>query len=528
MSCKQLGIHVDKKFVVECVKKVMEFFFCGKAHHGKKFSKNSQNKVIEEKSVDIHSELLNDIETVSDQRLRENAFVVSCDGGLVSDLLNALSESYLTVDSNDLNKCSFSSELGKLFLSDRLYLFMETSNLTTSGKERLVKIVKQVKTLFDNRVRVVLYGEPHFEELSEKRFHNNTTPKSGVSGTKRSRLSTLNLTPDAKSESCLPNNYLFDKLSKVKEELETALEEKNKCNQKIRLQEKEKSLLINEVESLKEEKSSLLTELVTLRRNSVRVTDSDSQNELVKVVHENKIICQKITILEKENSDLSDEVENLKRKNSSVHNELAVQQRKKVLVLDSASQTFQSKISQESKLSQTEEDLFNKRQEQLETEKAALVKVLQLVKEKEKTAVLDQSTQTIKINVNVKDIQTDELLMQMDALNTSSKSNHKGSQTKKVDVFPSGLSVIVKKLEMDMSGSAVAKVFKCIKHFESTIVISKLPMGMFHCKVQVTKGKDLMDHPSMLNFEAESETMAGSKEAAFNLFINRLYIEAEK
>ena len=158
VSCKQLGIQVDKKKVVECVKKVMEFFFCGKAHHGKKFSKNSQNKVIEEKSVDIHSELLNDIETVSDQRLRENAFVVSCDGGLVSDLLNALSESYLTVDSNDLNKCSFSSELGKLFLKYRLHLFMETSNLTGTGKERLVKIVKQVKTLFDNR------GEPIFEK----------------------------------------------------------------------------------------------------------------------------------------------------------------------------------------------------------------------------------------------------------------------------------------------------------------------------------------------------------------------------
>ena len=52
--------------------------------------------------------------------------------------------------------------------------------------------------------------------------------------------------------------------------------------------------------------------------------------------------------------------------------------------------------------------------------------------------------------------------------------------------------------------------------------------GRFSCKVNVTKGKHIMNYVDLLEFEAEGETKEESKEAAFDLFVARIRAEADK
>ena len=102
-----------------------------------------------------------------------------------------------------------------------------------------------------------------------------------------------------------------------------------------------------------------------------------------------------------------------------------------------------------------------------------------------------------------------------------------GCQTKKVALTLSPLSFVLSKLEKDESYSTSAKVYSCIKNFDCSTQNRKGPSGRFHCKVKVTNGKHILEHPELLNFEGEGSTMAEAKEVAFEAFITSMRQEAE-
>ena len=79
-ECKKLGIKTSSQAIAENVQKVMEFFFLGKSHSGKIFSLKSCNKIIPNKVPIQKSQLLEDIEKFSDERVEDGPMVVSCDG----------------------------------------------------------------------------------------------------------------------------------------------------------------------------------------------------------------------------------------------------------------------------------------------------------------------------------------------------------------------------------------------------------------------------------------------------------------
>ena len=161
---------MDKKGAYECVQKVQHFFYIGKSFGGKLFSKPSSNKVVSIKKVK-KSALEEEIEKFTDSRCEEAAATISCDEVFVKELLATISETYLIVDHVDLNSKSFSTELGALFLSESSFcLFVETTNLSKLGSDRMQELVKATKSLFDNRLRVILYGKVGYEGLSERRF----------------------------------------------------------------------------------------------------------------------------------------------------------------------------------------------------------------------------------------------------------------------------------------------------------------------------------------------------------------------
>ena len=60
----------------------------------------------------------------------------------------------LLITARDLNECNFRKQLGKCLLTDNSTIYIEISNLTIRGSERLIAILRDFKALFDNRVCV--------------------------------------------------------------------------------------------------------------------------------------------------------------------------------------------------------------------------------------------------------------------------------------------------------------------------------------------------------------------------------------
>lgn len=172
-DCHCQGIKLEKRGAYGCVTKVQEFFFLRKSFDGVMYPKQSDHKVVVSEKQSIHRKSFSEDEIgkFCDSRCDEGAAVISCDEAFAKEIMTSLSEHYLVVDHVDLNSKSFSRELAKLFLCESSFsLFMETTNLSKAGLGRIQAITQHVKSLFDNRLRLILYGKPSCESLSEKRF----------------------------------------------------------------------------------------------------------------------------------------------------------------------------------------------------------------------------------------------------------------------------------------------------------------------------------------------------------------------
>ena len=62
----------------------------------------------------------------------------------------------LLITARDINECNFRKQLGKCLLTENSTVYIEISNLTIRGSDRLMAILRDFKALFDNRVCVVL------------------------------------------------------------------------------------------------------------------------------------------------------------------------------------------------------------------------------------------------------------------------------------------------------------------------------------------------------------------------------------
>ena len=422
-ECKRLGIS-NKTNVTESIQKVMEFFFHGKSLHGKDFSKKSENKVHDNKGSKKSSDLLDDIENTSDQRVEESPMVVSCDRSLKDELFSAVSEPYLVVTSDDLNSCSFSNELGKLFLHDNCTLFLETSNLTKLGTERLQVILKELKTLFDNRVRVIMFGDPCFETMSEKRFVKCTSG-SAKEAVKRGKTPSPHLTTQDVSSGSANEEVKRRKTSSPHLSNQGLVDVSNEG--------------VEAISKLAEAKSKL----------------AEAKDNLKKAVQEKNDLDQRVIALVKENALLLGRVEEFKERTFLLENDLSKNKNQIVNVVHSETQTSQQKSN----------------------------------------------------SIFLRDI---------------------GSQTKKVQLLPSPLASFVTKFDQDSTSSTKTKVFACIKNFACNIQNTKQASGKFCCKVKITKGQHIMEYSNLLNFEAESLTMEEAKERAFELFVAKVRVEADK
>ena len=65
----------------------------------------------------------------------------------------------LLITARDINDCNFRKQLGKCLLNENSTMYIEVSNLTIRGSDRLMAILRDFQALFDNRVCVVLISK---------------------------------------------------------------------------------------------------------------------------------------------------------------------------------------------------------------------------------------------------------------------------------------------------------------------------------------------------------------------------------
>ena len=191
VECKHQGLKAEKKKVTESISKVQRFFFLGKSFQGKVYSIKSRCKLVKKSSTSrsdgFKHQTQMQVDNFCDERLKEGCALLSCDEQFAGELMSVLQEDHLVLSSEDFNDKAFFKELGTLFLCDKFNLFLETSNLSETGVKRMTAMVKMMSQLFDNRLRVFLFGDIVHSHLCETRFCSNTEYLCGPSP-KRSRV----------------------------------------------------------------------------------------------------------------------------------------------------------------------------------------------------------------------------------------------------------------------------------------------------------------------------------------------------
>ena len=499
-TCKRQGLKIEKKTVSESIVKVQEFFFLGKSFGGKMFDKKSTNKVQRKKKDSGDSELQEQLVRFSDERCEENALVVSCDQPFANELFKSFSEDFLKVDSVDLNTRSFSKELGKLFLCDTFTVFLETSNLRKTGIDRLHAIIDMIKSLFDNRVRVILYGSSMCESRSEKRFENISERSGGDRSV---------------GDSLLPKGLLVSQLEKAKQDnedishkLEKAVQENQDVDHKLEKALQEKQDVYKKLEKAMQDKQDVNHKLEKAMQN-IQDVNQKLQEAIMEREDINKMLEKALTEKNQYYQRLGN-TEQEKRDQYKLLEKALTEKEELDEMLDSALQ---------------EHDTYYQKSECLKAENLQL-------KSLNPCQASSVSGNLIPVRVEV-ETQTPPANFPSSASTKESRRDSQvhidqACQTKTVDVTPSCLSNIISRIEKDQSRLIADKVFRCIRNFSCKVVNIKNSAGRFSCKVNVTKGKNIMNLYDLLEFEAEGETMGEAKEAAFDLFVARIRAEADK
>ena len=215
---------MSKDCVTTSIKQVMDFFFTGKSFKGKLFTKKSTSKVVHVNRQSRESEMLDQVSDFSDQRGEESPMIVSCDDHAKKELCHAMAEPYLIISNTDLNTCNFSKCLGNIMLETRPNLFLETSNLSTVGRGRVEKVITDIRQLFDNRLRVFMFGSSTLEHLSERRFAaHDETELFDQESSQNSQI----IEPQMKGESLLSKDVLLEALKESHANIDK-LKENNK------------------------------------------------------------------------------------------------------------------------------------------------------------------------------------------------------------------------------------------------------------------------------------------------------------
>ena len=292
------------------------------------FKEASKGKEV---SSEIKPFFYTEFENFVESRNSENAVVVQ-----VSNFdMKLCHRADLLLRSRDFNNCDFSLQLANCLTKDSATIYMECKNVNNRGLKRMLAILKDVKALFDNRVRIIIVTESSMKaELSQLSEHDfscsepvNKKPRveendhlEGASEEKKSEENEQYLADQGSLEQTISavSEYkaIIESKSKEVEKLSSEIGDlkqiKNleESTYKDKMLESDKTIekLNSDVQLLRTENDSLVKENNLLEKDKDKVS-KENRILTLEVAEEN----EKINILMIERDNLKSENENLKK-----------------------------------------------------------------------------------------------------------------------------------------------------------------------------------------------------------------------
>ena len=228
----------------------------------------------------------------------------------------------LLISSRDLNECNFRKLLGNCLLSHSSNVYIEVSDLTLRGSERLMALLRDFQSLFDNRIVVVLVSK--LSCVSSKvfsRFTAVTIESDYVETAPKHENKKRKFSPSHERESD-EWKIKFEESEKKRKEMEESVS-------KFRHLESEHNKLENDYESLKndlliskskmEEKDLALSKEAADNRSKLEDERKGKREEAAELQEEHEALLNESDAKYK---NLEEEFNDLKKKLVNVQSEI--------------------------------------------------------------------------------------------------------------------------------------------------------------------------------------------------------------
>ena len=147
-------ISLSKPVVEEALRKVTEFLRIGKTDLVGDFISKSKTIQTQSKYRKEAPMFWNSVMNAASESTTGKCLVMSLSGENSEKIVYYKSD--LLISSEDLNSCYFHKKLGKSLIKETTVIYVEVNNLTIRGSERLLSMLKDIKKLFDSRVKVLI------------------------------------------------------------------------------------------------------------------------------------------------------------------------------------------------------------------------------------------------------------------------------------------------------------------------------------------------------------------------------------
>ena len=500
INCKKNGLHFEKEVISKAVSKVMDFYSIAQCINGEKAAGKSTN-VIQRGTKrlltggGVYAKLWAAVDKYDKDRSSKNTLIASCDELNISHCCKCLDQPLLIIQASDLNSNNFCKQFGKVMLENKSTICVESSGLRKEGSVRLVKLLKMARQLFDNRVRIIIFGEPgvnsDLEELVEKDFMMETFSELPKLSQKKIKLLSEGQTEDKVAMVMTDLERLKEENIKMKKELSckvdqlsnVATELKN-AEEKIKCVTDELTEARNKIKDLKEE-----MEVGVAEKNSLTDSLFDQQS---KVVNSEKRCEECLANLENVTAELNE----LKTSQSiSSKADLAViGQLKNENLLEK-----ENYLKTKTKLTECEE------KNEIEKEKHL-----------EKVGKLELELSEVKKRLDAQMYQCSVATPRSRELATPDQS----TQTKQVVISPTPLTILKNNLEKNRMGAAsvVQQVYQSIKELKCEFKYSSKE-SIVKCNVTILKGRNILSYPILTHFSGEGNSEQESLVDAFANFV---------
>ena len=501
INCKKIGLNFEKEAISKAVSKVMDFYSIAQCIDGEKADGKSTN-VIQRGTKrllpggGVYAKLWAAIDKYDQDRSIKNCLIASCDEVNISHCAKCLDQPILIIPASDLNSKNFCKQFGKVMLEDKSTICIESNGLRKEGSVRLVKLLKSARRLFDDRVRIIIFGETgvnsDLEELFEKDFMMEMFSELPKLSQKKMKLFSEGHEEEKAAMLIKDLDRLKEENIRIKKDLSCKVEQLSEMEVEFKNAEEKIKCVTDELSETRSKYKDLEEEMEVevAEKSSLKKSLFDHQSKLVKLEKRCEEECQANF------KNVTAELNELKRKES-------ISSQADLILIGQLKD--ENQLEKENYMKTTAKLTFCKQKNENEKEKHM-----------KKVEELELELGEVKKRLNTQ-------LKQGSAATASSQepaTNDQFTQTKPVVISPTPLTILKNNLEKNRMGAAsvVQQVYQSIKELKCDINY-RSEESIVKCKVTIVKGRNIQSYPILTHFSGEGSSEQESLVDAFANFV---------